>query len=361
MTTRSYAAAGGDDAASHSETQVAQHSQMVIVSNVPANLGRMFGRLHSIEQLAADHGLEIERLESGREQTAGSLSCWRSVYRRLTTAEMVQCVVVSPANFWTFTAPILVAARFLGKPLAIHFAMSESGHFVRNIGKLGRSIIRLADSVTVSAEASRAVLTVYGIRSRHLPPAPDTEDVQPRLITSVQPRLLVVAPPHLPYDISPVLGALDLVKQKYPRAELIVGRVRRNGNGPSTLPDIPGVTVVNLEGRESLAPLYDEADIYVSSGRSDFGGWPMMRAMMSGLPVISCGSAAAEEFVHDKSDGFLLECDDYIDLADRVIELVEDPELVKRMSQNAARRWENIDVGRIRRRWRNHFKLLQNY
>jgi glycosyltransferase involved in cell wall biosynthesis len=320
----------------------------------------MFARIHSIEQLAVDHGLQIERIEAGRERSADFFSRWRSIYRRLVAASMVQCVVVSPADFWKFTAPILIAARFLGKPLAVHFALTESGHFVRKIGRLGRSIIRLADTITVSAEASRALLTLYGIRSRHLPPAPDTEEVSPRLITSVQPRLLVVAPPHLPYDISPVLGALDLVKQKYPRAELIVARVRRAGSGQAAVSAIPGVSVVDLDGQESLARLYDEADIYVSSARSDFGGWPMMRAMMAGLPVISCGSAAVEEFVRDQSDGFLLECDDYIDLADRVIQLVENPDLVTRMSRNAARRWQNIDIRRIRRRWQTHFKLLQN-
>ena len=148
-------------------------------------------------------------------------------------------------------------------------------------------------------------------------PGPDVERLQPRILTT---RALE---PHANPTL--LVKAFKIVKQKYPRAELVMAG---EGSQREELMDlveserINGVTFCGIVRHEDMPEQYGQADLYINgSFRSDIPV-SMLEAQACGLPVVSLGQ-------HEKH----LRCavKNHIDLADLILYLVENPDEVKRL------------------------------
>lgn len=108
-----------------------------------------------------------------------------------------------------------------------------------------------------------------------------------------------------------------------------------------------------------MKDIYADASVLVLSSR--YEGLPMvlLEAQAAGLPVVSfackCGP---RDVITDGVDGFLVEPDDSVALADRLFELIRDGELRKRMGAAAYEASGRFDESRIMNRWMNLFECL---
>lgn len=103
---------------------------------------------------------------------------------------------------------------------------------------------------------------------------------------------------------------------------------------------------------------YKEAAIYVMTSRYEGFGLVLTEAKTYGLPCISfrCPAGPSEIIAHGKN-GYLIECFDTKEMADRISGLIEDREERIKFSKNSMEGTEKFDIKQIAEQWK---KLLQD-
>jgi glycosyltransferase involved in cell wall biosynthesis len=80
--------------------------------------------------------------------------------------------------------------------------------------------------------------------------------------------------------------------------------------------------------------VYDAADIVCQvSNWEEVFGWVIAEAMAYGKPIIGTRVGGIPELVTDQKSGYVVERGDSVAMADRILKLVQNPELRKRMGQ----------------------------
>ncbi|MCL5037506.1 MAG: glycosyltransferase [Chloroflexi bacterium] len=103
-------------------------------------------------------------------------------------------------------------------------------------------------------------------------------------------------------------------------------KVKEDGNGSHVTFTGP----LPHEG-DDLPQAYQIADIFVIPSTIETQSIVTMEAMASGLPVIAANSGALPELVEDGVNGFLFSPGDPTSLAEKIVRLLESPDLARRM------------------------------
>ena len=96
---------------------------------------------------------------------------------------------------------------------------------------------------------------------------------------------------------------------------------------------IINLTPDNLTGyldNKKLAA-FKEADIYLMPSRSDAFGIALLEAWAAAIPVIGARIGATPEVIREKVDGLLVEFDNPFDIAQKVIKLLKNNKLRKKL------------------------------
>ena len=149
-----------------------------------------------------------------------------------------------------------------------------------------------------------------------------------------------------------LLESFRRVRMKLPTARLIVA------GPPAGYVEGPGITCVgNLDKKRAeewaaLVAAYASADVFALPTRFEPFGVAFVEAMHFGLPCIGPRAWAVPEIIADGETGFTVPVDDVEALTDRLLRLLEDRELARRMGEagrERARRlftWPQV-VGRM--------------
>ncbi len=135
-----------------------------------------------------------------------------------------------------------------------------------------------------------------------------------------------------------LLDAFRRVRAAVPDAKLLIA-------GPKTL-DVqePGVEFLGYlrksEAAEAarLAAAFANADVFSLPTRHEPFGIVVLEAMFNGLPVVATDIWAIPEMVVEGETGFTVSRDDEVTLADRLVRLLTQPDLARRLG----------DAGRVR-------------
>ena len=119
----------------------------------------------------------------------------------------------------------------------------------------------------------------------------------------------------------------------------------------------PRVTFLGSLEDDAKARVYAASSIYVSPSRTEAFPLTIPEAMAAGLPMVVTAVGAIPDHVKEDEDGFLIPPRDPAALADRIVRLLEDDALRRRIAEHVRRRARNefaIEVGaaRVRAVWR---------
>jgi len=111
---------------------------------------------------------------------------------------------------------------------------------------------------------------------------------------------------------------------------------------------------------EDVTKVYQESSIFVLSSRFEGFGLVIIEAMASGLPVVSfdCPSGP-DEIITDGYDGILVPSGDVAALSEKMMLLMKDELLRKRLSENALQSARKYDMELIGRQWIDLFNQLK--
>ena len=140
-----------------------------------------------------------------------------------------------------------------------------------------------------------------------------------------------------------LLAAWPAVVARAPTARLIFAG---GGSGVAALreaaassPVAPSIEVLGFVPENELAGLWARASVFAMPSRGEGFGLVYIEAMRHGLPVIASRHDAGAEVNVDGVTGFNVVLDDAGELADRLIALLVDEQLMQRMCEAARVRW----------------------
>lgn len=135
-----------------------------------------------------------------------------------------------------------------------------------------------------------------------------------------------------------VLRAFRAIKTPPDCRLVYVGPVDSEGERKATRLDSRIVQADMMSTKVLVNDVWPTTDIFVLPTRADAFAITVVEAMRRGIPVVSSRNPAISEVVQNEVSGFLTDAGDVGGLKNNLQRLVDDPELRKRMGENARSR-----------------------
>jgi glycosyltransferase involved in cell wall biosynthesis len=290
------------------------------------------------------------------EKVKGIRTILRSIFFPVKLAiirrvKVVHLFAASHLYFFLAVVPTILMTKLYNKKLVINYRGGEAELFFRKWGMIVKPFFRLADSIVVPSVFLQEVFSrCLHLGTTILPNLADTDHFRYRERHRVGPILIVSRQLEALYNHECILRAFKLVRRRYPDAILkIVGE----GSESHRLKQLAlemglgGVIFLGALPNERLAGEYDGCDIMVNASKADNFPGAILEAFMCGLPVVTTGVGGIPFLVDDEISGLLVAPDDHDDLAAKVISLINNPRLARKLSINARKfaeehSWQNI-------------------
>lgn len=140
-------------------------------------------------------------------------------------------------------------------------------------------------------------------------------------------------------NLQVLVDAYMIIREKIPEAVLVlVGPLHRlrDQEIEKTIKGSPGIHVLGYLPVEDLVGLYNLADVFIMPSKLEGFCLPILEAMACGCPVVASSAAAIPELLADA--GILFNPNNYIELANLVIQVLSDYDLRKQLSHRGLQR-----------------------
>jgi glycosyltransferase involved in cell wall biosynthesis len=210
---------------------------------------------------------------------------------------------------------------------------------------LSKSTLKNANKIIAINSSAKEELIKFGIRSSNIVIInPGVNANQFQLTKSVKtnkPKTELISVGYLTKrkGIDLIIRSLSIVCKKNKGVRLSIV-----GEGPQKKSLINLAKKLKLEKKvifknfvdnKTIAQYYNSSHIFVSMSRAESWGQMYLEAMASGLPIISAKNAGSESIIKDGKFGYLIEQEDYRSLAEKIIHLINRPELINKFGENA--------------------------
>ncbi len=136
-------------------------------------------------------------------------------------------------------------------------------------------------------------------------------------------------------NVDVVIKAFSLVIKKIPSARLVIAGDGPARKGLEKLAEKLGsgnkISFLGMVERGKLAGIYRSSSVFVTASTSETQGLVTLEAMASGLPVVGVNKFATADLIDPGQNGYLVSSADEKKIASRVIEVVVNSELQKKM------------------------------
>jgi len=155
-------------------------------------------------------------------------------------------------------------------------------------------------------------------------------------------------------NIDVIIRALALVKQRFPEVILVLAGHGSAANGLKTLARKLGVEksvkFLGTVDQLTLAGLYRASELFVISSTSETQSMTLIQAMACGLPAVGVRARALPEYINDQR-GFLVEPNNHVAFAEKIMILLENSALRKKFGENAAIFVKRFSAPNIAKEW----------
>ena len=231
-------------------------------------------------------------------------------------------------------------------PLLVHVHGTELwAHRAGPVAQVVRQVLRRADRVVAPSEFTRSRVLAMGVHPTRcevvLPPVDvrrfplSDSPIEPRMVVSVG-RLV----DYKGHDV--VLRAIALARRTLPDIEyVIVGDGPSRASLESLAAELDLAGCVRFAGRVGdVRPYLRDCAVFVLPSRTtrtpyqvEGFGIAFAEASASGRPVIGGRSGGVPEAVQEGVTGFLVDPKDPVEVARRIVQLLEDPDLAARLGR----------------------------
>ena len=260
------------------------------------------------------------------------------------------------AGLWSYTLwtiPALAASKLYGKKMLLHYHDGQCEQHLREF-RTAAPTLRMADMLITPSGFLVDVFARHGFQTRSIFNIMDFSRLQYRQRRKLRPVFMTNRILEPLYNVECILRAFVLIQKRYPEASLTIAH-----DGPSR----PGLEKMARElelrntcfiGRvphEQVAGLYESTDLYLTSPNIDCMPGSILECFACGVPVVATNAGGIPYIAENERTALLVDIDDHQALAERAFRLLDDEELVVRLTTNAHEEVKRYEWTLVRGQW----------
>jgi glycosyltransferase involved in cell wall biosynthesis len=301
-----------------------------------------------------ERGFNIHRVTWPNIRFIGILLFWMKIFQKI---QQIKPDIVQ-AHDLNIGVPAWVIKKILKIPYIVWGRGSDVYRPCILVRITTKRILKNADAILALSENMRTKLKkIYDTEIYVIPNGIDLEEYNGEIINQekkpCEKNILFVGSLYSVKGVQYLIMAMNLVLDKVPEAKLILvgdGEEREMLEALSIQLDIQKcVQFVGKVPHKKVQTLMLRADIFVLPSLSE--GFPnvILEAFACGLPIVASRVGGIPDIIINDTNGYLVEAKDIGDLAKKIILLLHDDALRKKISNNNRQfvkkyTWENVIV-----------------
>lgn len=203
---------------------------------------------------------------------------------------------------------------------------------------------------------------IYGFKTKYIPNniIISKYKFKHRLKIS-NPKILWVRSFHKIYNPIMAINVFDRVLKTYDGAELcMVGPKKDNSyencvNLAKELGIKDRITFTGKLDKKDWISLSNNYNIFINTTNVDNLPVSVIEIMALGLPVVSTNAGGLKYLHKNESDALLVNCNDISSMSDKIISIIENPALSKKLSENGLKKAKGFDWEIVKKAWKSLF------
>ncbi len=327
-----------------------------------------------LDAFAADEQIEIDFLPNNPETIFknikylrtifASLKFWWSLFKKVYKFDVVLISSAAMTGYIIATLPPLLAAKIYGKKTILNYHSGELARHLETWKRTALPTMRKFDCIAVPSEFLVDVFAKYDLKAEAIYNFVDSANFKFRKREKFRPVFLSNRNFEAHYQVSDCLRAFQIIQKQFAEAALFVAGF---GSEEAELKQLAkdlkleNVEFVGRISNEEMARLYAKTDIYLNSSVVDNMPLSFIEAFSAGTPIVSYASGGIPYLVANGETGLLVEPQDFENLAQKAIFLLENQDVAKKIVAKAHAEvvkysWENV-----RELWLELYTKLPSY
>ena len=264
----------------------------------------------------------------------------KAVFQLLTTGSRYDVFHIHACSRKGFFPAIIgvIAGRLLRKRTVLTYHGGGAEPFFQKRERLVRFILSRSSANIALSGFIGSIFDRYGLDYTIIPNIIELDGSRFRLREIVKPRFISIRSLYKTYNIECTLRAFQRVQSNCREATLTIV-----GDGPQRADleefvrshGITGVSFVGQVSNESIYSYLDDADIMVSSSRSDNMPVSVLEGFNAGLLVVASAVGGVPYMIHDGENGYLFSDDNDVQMSERMMDGFMCPEKTNQLILNA--------------------------
>lgn len=248
-----------------------------------------------------------------------------------------------------------------GKKVIVNYRDGQAEeHLARHA--TARPALRLAHRIVTPSAFLVDTFARHGIRAQSIFNIIDASAFRNRRRSRLRPIFLTTRILEPIYNVQCILRAFARIQTRYPEAALTIAHSGPSRPGLERLARELQLRNTRFIGRvphSEIAELYDQSEIYLTTPNFDCMPGSLLECMASGLPIVATRAGGIPYIVKDRETALLVDLDDDEAVARCCFELLENPELVERLTAAGRQEVERYAGGAVRDQWLALYRELR--
>ena len=322
--------------------------KVLIIANYRPSVGGISGQVALLHKYLNKEGFKVDIFST----KARMLSRFKIFYSLCKIANKYDVLHVHCCSYFGFFPLILgvTIAKKLRKKLICTYHGGDAKRFFRKYTRLVKHYLNRTDHNIVLSGFLANIFDQYEINYQIIPNIVEMDRSVYRERNEIKPKYISVRSLSPIYNIECIIRAFAIVKEVKQDAKLFI---LGDGVSRSELESLVlklGVSDVHFKGLVPNTDIYDylsQADIFISMPKIDNQPMSVLEAYNNGLLVISSRVGGVPYLVDDNRTGILVESDNHVELAEKMLWAVNNPEQSIEMIRAGKKeldkyRWDNI-------------------
>lgn len=290
-----------------------------------------------------------------------SLKFWWSLLTNIYKFDVVQVFSSGSTGYVIATLPPLLFSRIYAKKVILNYHSGELEAHIETWKKTALPTMRKFDEIVVPSQFLVDVFAKYGFKAKAIFNFADSEKFKFRTRKPLRPVFLSNRNFEAHYQVADVLRAFQIIQKKYPEAKLFVAGFGSQGKELKKLAadlSLQNVEFVGKIPNEKMPQLYEKADIYLNSSIVDNMPLSFIEAFSAGTPIVSYATGGIPYIVENGETGLLVEQNNFEDLAQKAIFLLENQDTAQKMIANAEKQSRIYQTKNVKKDWENYYQSI---
>jgi L-malate glycosyltransferase len=286
-----------------------------------------------------------------------------SLLARVYKYDVIHVFSASYFSFVLAPTPAILIGKLYRRKVLLNYHSGEAEDHLQRWKRSAIPTIRLVDSVVVPSEYLVRVFASFRLKATAIYNLIDTSRFRFRERAPLRPVFLSNRNLESHYGVDRVLRAFAIIQERIPHASLTVAG---DGSQRQTLKALAqDLNLQNIQFTGQIAPagiadVYDAADIFLNGSEIDNQPLSILEAFSCGLPVVTTDAGGIPDIVQDGRTGMIVSRGDHVEMANRALTLLENPELVKQIAEHARQECLKYSWEAVRDAWMDAYHGLEN-